>query len=349
MGSPLTLSRCRCGAGPTAGSGPGCTTGERPFHHDGRHLLTPSRRRHVDEHPPQPADRDPRRAARWSATHPWRAILAWLAFVLVAVGLAIAVIPTERDHGRRLPARRVRPRRRDGAPGRARRRPRRERPDHRARDGCARHSAPPTQAARAPPGPDARRSTGSTRSPQPQWNADRSALLISVQLTRDRTTPRRCRTSPRASQARPPRPAGPRGRRRLDRRRPSTTASREDLSLRRGHQPPGHPAADAAGLRRPDRRRHPGPARRHHVAATIGIAAPLSHLIHAEPTVTSMIVLIGMAVGVDYSLFYLKREREERAKGRTHPRRRRDRRRRPPATRSWSPGAAVIASMAGLF
>ena len=28
-----------------------------------------------------------------------------------------------------------------------------------------------------------------------------------------------------------------------------------------------------------------------------------------------MIVLIGMAVGVDYSLFYLKREREERAKG----------------------------------
>src|SRR4029078_13162258 len=53
------------------------------------------------------------------------------------------------------------------------------------------------------------------------------------------------------------------------------------------------------------------------VAATIGITAPISHLIHAEPTVTSMIVLIGMAVGVDYSLFYLKRERAERAAGRT--------------------------------
>ena len=51
------------------------------------------------------------------------------------------------------------------------------------------------------------------------------------------------------------------------------------------------------------------------VAATIGITAPLSYLVPAEPTVTSMIVLIGMAVGVDYSLFYLKREREERAKG----------------------------------
>ena len=28
-----------------------------------------------------------------------------------------------------------------------------------------------------------------------------------------------------------------------------------------------------------------------------------------------MILLIGMAVGVDYSLFYLRREREERAAG----------------------------------
>ena len=51
------------------------------------------------------------------------------------------------------------------------------------------------------------------------------------------------------------------------------------------------------------------------VAATMGLAAPISYLIPAEPTVNSMIVLIGMAVGVDYSLFYLKREREERAKG----------------------------------
>jgi RND superfamily putative drug exporter len=53
------------------------------------------------------------------------------------------------------------------------------------------------------------------------------------------------------------------------------------------------------------------------VAATVGITAPISHLVPAEPTVNSMIVLIGMAVGVDYSLFYLKRERQERAAGRT--------------------------------
>ena len=35
----------------------------------------------------------PIRAARWSATHPWRAILGWVAFVAVAVALT-AVMPT---------------------------------------------------------------------------------------------------------------------------------------------------------------------------------------------------------------------------------------------------------------
>ena len=40
-----------------------------------------------------------------------------------------------------------------------------------------------------------------------------------------------------------------------------------------------------------------------------------------------MILLIGLAVGVDYSLFYLRREREERAAGRSEARRARGRRR----------------------
>ena len=31
-----------------------------------------------------------------------------------------------------------------------------------------------------------------------------------------------------------------------------------------------------------------------------------------------MLLLVGLAVGVDYSLFYLKREREERAAGKSH-------------------------------
>ena len=34
-----------------------------------------------------------------------------------------------------------------------------------------------------------------------------------------------------------------------------------------------------------------------------------------DQSVTSVILLVGLAVGVDYSMFYLRREREERARG----------------------------------
>ena len=33
----------------------------------------------------------PMRAARWSARHPWAAVLAWLALIACAVGLAMSV------------------------------------------------------------------------------------------------------------------------------------------------------------------------------------------------------------------------------------------------------------------
>lgn len=51
------------------------------------------------------------------------------------------------------------------------------------------------------------------------------------------------------------------------------------------------------------------------VFATMGLMGPVSLLLPMEDTVTSVILLIGMAVGVDYSLFYLKRERQERHRG----------------------------------
>jgi uncharacterized membrane protein YdfJ with MMPL/SSD domain len=51
------------------------------------------------------------------------------------------------------------------------------------------------------------------------------------------------------------------------------------------------------------------------VFATLGLLGPVSHLIHLDQTVASVVLLIGMAVGVDYTLFYLKREREERRNG----------------------------------
>jgi uncharacterized membrane protein YdfJ with MMPL/SSD domain len=51
------------------------------------------------------------------------------------------------------------------------------------------------------------------------------------------------------------------------------------------------------------------------VAATIGLVALPSHLIPMDQNVSVVVMLIGLAVGVDYSMFYLKREREERRAG----------------------------------
>ncbi|OLF09645.1 RND transporter [Actinophytocola xanthii] len=56
------------------------------------------------------------------------------------------------------------------------------------------------------------------------------------------------------------------------------------------------------------------------VGSAFGLSALASHLVPAVDTVSSVILLMGMAVGVDYSLFYLKREREERQNGNPHVR-----------------------------
>lgn len=48
-----------------------------------------------------------------------------------------------------------------------------------------------------------------------------------------------------------------------------------------------------------------------------GLMAFASHLSGVDSSASSVMLLIGLAVGVDYSLFYVKREREERAKGRS--------------------------------
>ena len=52
------------------------------------------------------------------------------------------------------------------------------------------------------------------------------------------------------------------------------------------------------------------------VLGTFGLAALVSHVVPEGSPTASVIFMIGMAVGVDYSLFYLRREREERARGR---------------------------------
>jgi RND superfamily putative drug exporter len=53
------------------------------------------------------------------------------------------------------------------------------------------------------------------------------------------------------------------------------------------------------------------------VFATFGLVAVSSHFVPVAFQAFAVVLLIGLAVGVDYSMFYLRREREERAKGRS--------------------------------
>jgi uncharacterized membrane protein YdfJ with MMPL/SSD domain len=53
------------------------------------------------------------------------------------------------------------------------------------------------------------------------------------------------------------------------------------------------------------------------VMAALGVVAITSQVFPIAGELTAVILLIGLAVGVDYSLFYLRREREERAAGRS--------------------------------
>jgi uncharacterized membrane protein YdfJ with MMPL/SSD domain len=79
-----------------------------------------------------------------------------------------------------------------------------------------------------------------------------------------------------------------------------------------------------------------------------GLAAFASHLVHASSATGSVMLLMGMAVGVDYSLFYLKREREERRAGHSH----RDALGRAAATSGQAvlaSGITVLIAMAGML
>jgi uncharacterized membrane protein YdfJ with MMPL/SSD domain len=51
------------------------------------------------------------------------------------------------------------------------------------------------------------------------------------------------------------------------------------------------------------------------VIGALGLLGPISHVIPVGDMVASVVLLIGLAVGVDYSLFYLRRKLEERDRG----------------------------------
>ena len=257
--------------------------------------------------------RIPQRAARWSAEHPWRAILTWLVLVVAATSLAV-LVPTQQAEEADY---------RIGQSGRA--------------DAMAEQaglSAPPGEvvllqsdgAGRAD-GAELSRAAkevaagmadadGVAEVDAPVWNDARTAMLVAVSLEEGVEDPAPLEAVTAAVAADHPdltvRQAGD-----LTTDRDINDQVAEDLSSAEGISLPvtlvlmllAFGALIAAGI--------PVLLALGSVAATMGIAAAASHVVPAEPTVNSMIVLIGMAVGVDYSLFYLKREREERARGRT--------------------------------
>jgi len=84
------------------------------------------------------------------------------------------------------------------------------------------------------------------------------------------------------------------------------------------------------------------------VAAAIGLWGVASQVFPDPGTAAHLMLLIGLAVGVDYSLFYLKREREERRRGAGHF----DAVEIAAATSGRAvvvSGVAVLVSMAGLY
>ena len=85
------------------------------------------------------------------------------------------------------------------------------------------------------------------------------------------------------------------------------------------------------------------------VLASLGFYTLFTNLYAGDFTTTqSVILLIGMAVGVDYSLFYLRREREERTRAASP----REALLRTAATSGQAvliSGATVLIAMAGMF
>ena len=84
------------------------------------------------------------------------------------------------------------------------------------------------------------------------------------------------------------------------------------------------------------------------LTAAIGVVTVASHWLPVAGSTFEVVVIIGMAVGVDYSLFYLRREREERAAGRSPAEALRVAARTSGRTILIS-GLTVMAAMSGLF
>ncbi|MDI9580322.1 MAG: MMPL family transporter [Actinomycetales bacterium] len=84
------------------------------------------------------------------------------------------------------------------------------------------------------------------------------------------------------------------------------------------------------------------------IFAATGLLAFTSQLLHVHSLTANLMLCIGLAVGVDYSLFYIMRQREERAKGRD-PRRAIEIAAATSGRAVLISGITVMVAMAGMF
>ena len=265
------------------------------------------------------------RMGRWSAQHRKKAIWGWLAFVLLAFAIGGAVGTETQDTAQSGV----------GESGRAERTLDDAFPKHAGRAG-----ARPEQQPRP-------RTTLASR----RWSPTLSVALSAVPYTKALRQPLRA-GQPRARS----RPTGTRpcfaSRSPATRTRPRTASAR-----RWTPQPPSQAAHPGLHRRAVRRRERPASSSTTSISddfkqafvtslpitlmilliafgalvaasvpiilaltavlATIGLVGVLSHLSPVDSSINEVILLIGLAVGVDYSMFYLRREREERESGRS--------------------------------
>jgi RND superfamily putative drug exporter len=84
------------------------------------------------------------------------------------------------------------------------------------------------------------------------------------------------------------------------------------------------------------------------VAAAIGLMAAASRFAPAVDETTHVMLLVGLAVGVDYCLFYIRRERDERRRG-ADPHRALTIAAQTSGRSIWVSGLTVIIAMAGMY
>jgi RND superfamily putative drug exporter len=258
------------------------------------------------------------RVARWSATHPWRAIGLWLAFVVVAVAVG-QLSGLNQLNGR------------DSTPGQAGTAARMIHDAKLAQPATedvlisARHGALDAAAARSAAGAVVE---SMTRLPDvakvaaPATSASGDALLVEVTLRGD--------PDKAGDHVKPLLDATAQVQHRFPQLRVEQAGSASlnnavndqvatDLGTAADYSLPitllillvAFGAILAAGV--------PVLLALSAVATATGLSALASHLVPDSGSTSSMILLMGMAVGVDYSLFYVKRARTERHRfGRSH-------------------------------